>query len=381
MSCLTTNSLTRRIRSKFRKADEFEAAVHCSVPSSDDKEEKDAPQDDSTKDEDKLPQPDDLEENVGVAMPTTRSIDHPGLQFLTWRMPAGLNFSYSSVPVRSHLHRAPPHKPNPFSQAARNQRVQSPDVAQWRKTVGPLESSQILNQDDPPITKAEKDAQEQEAPKAIVTVHAKKQPWDDRPRLDRPYVNPYYATPLDNFLWLPLNPFTLLDLDESADLHRALTSELHTGKLGVWLNDTPTIVGNVVTINGADTPGNGTVRREISGRETIVGLPDDIARRARTELDIDDAEGAQLTMGRGGTIRLRATAHARHRQAEEHDRPRVYVEVDARRPGGESIVSARDAVLGEILVEEQLATEERLRREHAEEQQARGSRLWAWTRG
>ncbi|KZW01495.1 hypothetical protein EXIGLDRAFT_760706 [Exidia glandulosa HHB12029] len=372
--------LTRRIRATFRKADEFEAEVHCGILVSpeEQQDEKAAPEEDS-----KTPGADVAEENVGVAMPTTRIVDHPGLQFLTWRMPRGADFTYSSVPVRSHLHRAAPHKPNPFSQVVRDQKVQSPNVAEWRKTVGPLESSQILNQEDPPLTKSEKDDQEKDEPKAIVTAHEKKQPWDDRPRLDRPYANPYYATPLDNFLWLPLNPFGVLDLDESADLHRALTSEAHAGKLGVWLSDHPTVAADVVPTfaSGATSVhGGSTIRREISGRETIVGLPSGIDHRAMVEPDIEQAEGAQLTMGRSGTIRLRATPHIHRRHNEEHERPKVFIEVDSARPGGESIVSARDAVLGEILVEEQLATEERLRREQAEEQ-ARRSRLWAWTRG
>ncbi|EJD50636.1 hypothetical protein AURDEDRAFT_112230 [Auricularia subglabra TFB-10046 SS5] len=374
--------LTRRIRRHFIIADEFEAAVHCGMPARDEQ-----PEDDPTEvkeEEVKDAREQDPEANIGVPMPTTRIVEHPSLQFLTWRLPRGMNFSYSSVPVQSN--RTAAYRPNPFSQAAREQKVQAPDVAQWRQTVGPLQASQILDQEDPPISKSEREEQEREEPKAIVTAHPKKQPWDDRPRLDRPYVNPYYATPLDNFLWLPLNPFSVLDLDESADMHRALTSEPHAGKLGVWLNDAPTMAGNVISIASAapsEMRTHGTVRRELSGHETIVGLPEAIERRARYEVDIEDSEGAQLTMGRGGTIRLRATpqVHTRHRRhQEEHERPKVFIEVDAGQTGGDSMISARDALLGEVLVEEQLATEERLRREQAEEQ-AQGSRLWKWTRG
>lgn len=373
--------LTRRIRAVFRKADELEAEVHCGTPMSDIKDDKAALEEDpNSPTGETKPAAADLEENVGVPMPSTRLVDHPGLEFLTWRMPAGINFSYSSVPVRSNLHRAPPRKPIPFAPVLREQKVHSPDVAQWRQTVGPLESSQILNQDDPRSSK--RDPGVLDEPTAIVTVHEKKKPWDDRPRLDRPYLNPYYATPLDNFLWLPLNPFGVLDLDESADLHHALTSEPRAGKLGVWLSDTATVASDVVP-SIEPTPSNSTIRREISGQETIVGLPEGIEHRARVEQDIEQAEGARLTMGHRGTVRLRATPRThvhQQRHVDEHERPRVFVEVDPTRTGGESIVSARDAVLGEILVEEQLATEERLRKEHAEEM-ARRSRLWAWTRG
>ena len=77
------------------------------------------------------------------------------------------------------------------------------------------------------------------------------------------------------------------------------------------------------------------------------------------------------------------------RMSQASERPRVFVEIDASATpsiGPESgdppapsprgiphnSVSARDAVLGEVLVEEQLATELRMRQEAQEEQAARG---------
>jgi len=392
--------MTRRIRMLFKRADNLEADVHCGIVPKGDKGEPVA--------DDKEPSVEDLEAAAGVSMPTTDADGpHNSLQFLTWRLPAGVNFSYSSLPVRSRVHQGPTRTANPFGNMhanLREQKVQSPDVVKWRQTVGPIQtpgvdSSQILDQSEPSPTTEERAEQQRDEPKVVVNAHPKKMPWDDTPRLDRPYMNPYYATALDNFLWLPSNPFGPLDLDESVDMHRSLTSELHAGKIGVWLNDAPTVAGPVITIDSATsaseteagtsggTVTRSTIRREISGLETIVGLPQGIERRARVERDIEAAEGAHLTVGRSGTIRLRATPemHSSRHDAEHGrpSRPKVYREMDTGgqgRTGGESMISAREAVLGEILVEEQLANEARLRREQAEEQ-ATTSGFWRWTRG
>ena len=71
----------------------------------------------------------------------------------------------------------------------------------------------------------------------LVTPHAKHPNWDDFPQLNRTYENPYYVEPIDNFLWLPRNPFGVLDLDDSVDLHEPLTTEPGGGQLGQWVND------------------------------------------------------------------------------------------------------------------------------------------------
>ena len=40
--------------------------------------------------------------------------------------------------------------------------------------------------------------------------------------VDRPYNNPFYSRPIDNFLWLPRNPCATLDLDDTVDLRMPL---------------------------------------------------------------------------------------------------------------------------------------------------------------
>ncbi|KAL4081093.1 hypothetical protein J3A83DRAFT_4204650 [Scleroderma citrinum] len=49
--------------------------------------------------------------------------------------------------------------------------------------------------------------------------------WDDEPRHDIPYDNPYYARPISSALWLPRRIYGPLDLDDTVDLRQSLTSE------------------------------------------------------------------------------------------------------------------------------------------------------------
>ena len=51
-----------------------------------------------------------------------------------------------------------------------------------------------------------------------VVPHLAPGPWDDQTMVDRPYNNPFYSRPIDNFLWLPRNPCATLDLDDTVDL-------------------------------------------------------------------------------------------------------------------------------------------------------------------
>ena len=55
-----------------------------------------------------------------------------------------------------------------------------------------------------------------------VVPHPALGPWDDQTMVDRPYNNPFYSRPIDNFLWLPRNPCATLDLDDTVDLRMPL---------------------------------------------------------------------------------------------------------------------------------------------------------------
>ena len=59
--------------------------------------------------------------------------------------------------------------------------------------------------------------------------------WNDEPDPDHPYDNPYYTKPIGNSLWLPRNPCGQLNLDDTVNLTKALTSTENGGVLGSWL--------------------------------------------------------------------------------------------------------------------------------------------------
>lgn len=92
------------------------------------------------------------------------------------------------------------------------------------------------------------------APKmyALVQPRPPTKPWDDVPRHDIPYKNPCYGSKIDGFLWLPRNPLDKLDLDDSVELRRAITTEPGGGGLGEWVDETP-LVSNGIAVDGNDS--------------------------------------------------------------------------------------------------------------------------------
>ncbi|ELU42799.1 hypothetical protein AG1IA_03175 [Rhizoctonia solani AG-1 IA] len=73
----------------------------------------------------------------------------------------------------------------------------------------------------------------------LVVPHTGREPWDDSPDNTATYDNPYYTQPVPEYLWLPKNPLSLLDLNDTVDLHRALTSEADGGDMteSIMLDD------------------------------------------------------------------------------------------------------------------------------------------------
>lgn len=137
----------------------------------------------------------------------------------------------------------------------------------------------------------------------LVTEHEKHPPWDDSSRLDRPFDNPYYVRPIDNHLWLPRNPVGLLNLDDTVNVFRSLTSDASLGQLGEWVEEGIALADlpdaeSVDNASLADTDSISPppVRRgmtgSLSGSEDIQ-LPPEIAQRVENlenERDVDHAE-------------------------------------------------------------------------------------------
>ena len=91
---------------------------------------------------------------------------------------------------------------------------------------------------------------------------------DDNLLPDQLYQNPYYMLPIKDVLWLSLNPIGTLDLDMTATMNVALTSEPGAGPLGP-LTEMVISVGSVFSGLTADSESGTSVS---DGEMSINGL-------------------------------------------------------------------------------------------------------------
>jgi hypothetical protein len=368
--------------------------------------------------------------------------DHPS-RFRTWRLPAWINFTYSTVPRR--LRPSEQRQPNPFGPHARSfSRLDSLDENR----------STASGQEQPPATTlgtplhsppAEEPCQ---PPACISTSLVQRHPplasWDDEPRHDTPYDNPYYTKPITNSLWLPRDPLGLLNLDDTVDVYRALTTEPGAGDVGQWFgpgSSTSPVLQLPSPVSSEEQP-SFLASRQYSGREDI-DLPDGIRSRADA---IDQGDHMESTRARrpslfsrnrsgssGSAIsngnraprslppRSQTADGDRHefprkisfdrlprsreraysylpppnphlqsqlRGVDPGSRPDLHAQAEFVRSTASIIgsrlslshnnVTTREAVVTEAIAEEQLATEERLRKEHADAQLNHGPRWRPW---
>ena len=192
--------------------------------------------------------------------------------FFTWKLPRKLQFSYSTIPNRLVAKR----QPNPFAPpAAPPLRPRTMSMVENRVGLG---MSAIM--EEPVRTRAmrsmpslgdgetedddyqandqhqggERERQEEYdgfPSSSRVTTNPPHPPWDDNSLPDQPYQNPYYALPVKDVLWLPVNPIGTLDLDLTVTMNVSLTSEPGAGRLGP-LTEVVTSVGSVLSGLTAD---------------------------------------------------------------------------------------------------------------------------------
>lgn len=284
-------SFTRILRSKFEAADIVEAHIVCGVSPA-------IPSRVSSPGFEQSP----MEETILEKNPTeTRS----GI-FKTWKLPKGFRFNYSAA--ANHNQVLDDHKPIPFDDATRFKRLHSLEEskADLPETPSPTERAEplsIIGLGLPLHSSPEN------SPKGInfgkpplVTPHEKHPAWDDSARLDRPYDNPYYTRPILNHLWLPRDPVGILDLDDTVNVFRALTSDPSLGQLGEWIEeginlaDLPDLPSSPSLSDLSSMADGGTLdrmtSRELSGNEEI-NLPQEIVERIANihkETDVDKAE-------------------------------------------------------------------------------------------
>ncbi|KAH7928412.1 hypothetical protein BV22DRAFT_207268 [Leucogyrophana mollusca] len=376
--------------------------------------------------------------------------DSPSSRFLTWRLPEWVNFSYSTNPRRvRHLQRR---QPNPFGpQRQTFSRLNSTD--ENKKAEYPRGSPDELSQTilGSPLHHSPR---EEHAPLGSITTslvqrHPPLPAWDDEPHHDIPYDNPFYTRPISNFLWLPRDPFGLLNLDDTVDVRQSLTSELGAADLGAWFGP-PTSSTSPLYETPAGSPGNEQlsapgISKQYSGNEDI-DLPPGIRSRVIAIESEDEVElavrerrpsvfsrrsnssarssGLRLPRGPGNRsqtfdgrpsffhksssdiveqARRRVSSYLPPvdipRRSQVHirgldpgSRPDLHAQAEFARSAASvtdnalsavtlsrtNNVSTREAVVNEVIVEEQLATEERLKREEAQASQtyARNTRSW-----
>ncbi|KAF8835644.1 DUF221-domain-containing protein [Paxillus ammoniavirescens] len=217
--------LTRMCRSRFEQDDILEAEVVCRTGTTSPINPSEG---DVVNDSDRPPNLTEGRRN-GVD-------SHSSSRFLTWRIPEWINFSYNANPrgVR-HPHRR---QPNPFrtrqeSSSPLNQvdenREEQTLPAQSRSTdiiAGPINFPSVGEHHSVPVPLP--------VANPLVSKHPPYPTWDDESRYDIPYDNPYYTRSIVNTLWLPRNPYGLLDLDDTVDVRESLTSEPGAGDLGHW---------------------------------------------------------------------------------------------------------------------------------------------------
>lgn len=196
---------------------------------------------------------------------STRDQLHPS--FWTWRFQSRLSFAYGTIPGRHYHHEsASRRQPNPFGPSHQPfKRLRSLDMPALGASMAEVQpakqaalSAPIVGAppmtpafaspntglfSSPPISPASpndnRDIQSTRShtSPALVTRHPPHPRWDDESDPELLYENPFYTKDFANSLWLPRDPCGVLNLDDTVELHRSLTSESRIGALGGWGGD------------------------------------------------------------------------------------------------------------------------------------------------
>jgi len=260
--------MTRVCRSKFERDDLDEAMIVCGLRDSQPRSIKAHPS--SSSHDQKI-------SNTDVG----NGLAKQSQTWETWRDPQIFPFNYVTSPPRARLnaHR----RPIPFENTDIHRaptRDELPGAAEHR--AGALADDAEPKKDTPV------------ANSSLVSARPPHPRWNDESDPDHPYDNPYYTKPIGNSLWLPRNPCGLLDLDDTIDLSRALTSTEGSSALGSWVvgsryplslsdpQSPPLDRSPIITVPSMSLDTPTTVRlRSLNGNEEIV-LPPPIASRIRS---------------------------------------------------------------------------------------------------
>lgn len=147
---------------------------------------------------------------------------------VTWHAPPDAS-AYSTLPRPQERRPANPFKPQPPPLPPRPISVDSParstflaPPARPAPRLSRLASWETIRADCP-----------------LVVAYPGREPWDDAPDHTATYDNPYYKQEVPEYLWLPKNPLSELDMNHTIKMHRALTAEVASGDMAesVFLDD------------------------------------------------------------------------------------------------------------------------------------------------
>jgi hypothetical protein len=354
------------------------------------------------------------------------------MRFWTWRLPAaGVNFGYSTVPGKPGHHgtQATKRQPIPFGPTPR-----APKLDSEPSSPHPYRSGGRNELDDPyPITHplgregigaqlpppSGIPATSRHPTSQLVQLHPPRQPWDDRPRLDHPYDNPFYGKSIEDYLWLPRNPCDIINLDDTIDLYQSLTTEARAGRLGEWNNGDGLLLPGLTLYDSPEEEQNSFVSPdELSPIEqTHIELPEDIAARVASRDEVEQPElrpglyqrkssiisintrrptsinssGRSVSASAIPRRASRVSTLSQGRSASATGIPQTQrlssLQVPTLAGGGltgrprantRSSLGIRDAVVNEVVAEENIVQEDHQRQEEEEERQATAPKSF-WT--
>ena len=208
--------------------------------------------------------------------------------FFTWKLPRRLQFWYSTIPNRPVAKRQPnpfaPSTPLPLRSRTMSMQdncfslrmspiMEEPVQTRAMRSMPSLGGGEVAenraSERDWGWERGREEGYNEPLPSSRVTINPPHPLWDDNSLPDQPYENPYYALPIKDALWLPINPNGILDLDRTVTTSVALTSEPGAGHLGP-LSERITSAGSVLSGLTADLES----AISISGDEmSINGLP------------------------------------------------------------------------------------------------------------
>ena len=220
---------------------------------------------------------------------------------LGWKLPAWINFSYS-IPRRgpgSQGRHPSPSKPQQEEDLSLS--VSQPCEVYLPECPSPQEGPSSVTTYAPVkgypwnVPEAKRDLRVlnislDKSDSDTIIPHPPPAPWDDQAVIDLPYDNPFYTRTIDNVLWLPRNPSSVLDLDDTVDMKISITVEASVGQLGTWLGlaETLSVPSPIPTPSPPEQIAIPPVMKcslglpEVDGTESI-DLPPVIAQRVQAK--------------------------------------------------------------------------------------------------